>query len=123
MLLVQKILKEGWPYFYFIEELPYLTLEYLYFFQNYPVYELSSFVFFIFPMCILCVLYIRMGLKIRETSGIQRNLPTTRTNLANNLHQQAANTLSNSSNSVVNTTGTQGYQDFKRGFKVILVKV
>ena len=64
-----------------------------------------------------------MGLKIRETSGIQRNLPTTRTNLANNLHQQAANTLSNSSNSVVNTTGTQGYQDFKRGFKVILVKV
>ena len=57
-----------------------------------------------------------MGLKIRETSGIQRNLPTTRTNLANNLHQQAANTLSNSSNSVVNTTGTQGYQDFKRGF-------
>ena len=101
----------------------YCAFHILSFFQNYPVYELSSFVFFIFPMCILCVLYIRMGLKIRETSGIQRNLPTTRTNLANNLHQQAANTLSNSSNSVVNTTGTQGYQDFKRGFKVILVKV
>ena len=57
-----------------------------------------------------------MGLKIRETSGIQRNLPT-RTNIANNLHQQAAGTLSNSSNSIVtSTTGNQGYQDSNRGF-------
>jgi len=77
--------------------------------ENYPVYELSSFVFFIFPMCILCVLYIRMGLKIRETSGIQRNLPSNRTNsmVANNMHQQAATTLSNSSNNVTNI-GAQG---------------
>ena len=43
--------------------------------QNYPVHELSSFLFFIFPMFILVILYIRMGLRIRQTSGIQRNLP------------------------------------------------
>lgn len=44
-------------------------------FQNYPVHELSSFLFFIFPMGILVILYIRMGLRIRQTSEIQRNLP------------------------------------------------
>ena len=44
-------------------------------FQGYPVHELSSFVFFIFPMSILMILYIRMGLQIRQTSEIQRNLP------------------------------------------------
>ena len=60
-----------------------------------------------------------MGLKIRETSGIQRNLPSNRTNsmVANNMHQQAATTLSNSSNNVTNI-GAQGCQDFKRGFKI-----
>ena len=47
-------------------------------FQGYPVHELSSFVFFIFPMCILMLLYIRMGLQIRQTSEIQRNLPAAR---------------------------------------------
>ena len=69
-------------------------------------------------MCILCVLYIRMGLKIRETSGIQRNLPSNRTNsqVANNMHQQAATTLSNSSNNVTNI-GAQGCQDLKRDLK------
>ncbi len=46
-------------------------------FQSYPVHELSSFVFFIFPMGILVILYIRMGLRIRQTSEIQRNLPRT----------------------------------------------
>ena len=46
-----------------------------YTFQGYPVMELSSFIFFIFPMAILIILYIRMGLSIKKTSGIQRNLP------------------------------------------------
>jgi hypothetical protein len=32
-------------------------------FQNYPVYELSSFIFFIFPMWILVILYIRWSYK------------------------------------------------------------
>ena len=56
-----------------------------------------------------------MGLKIRETSGIQRNLPSNRTNsmVANNMHQQAATTLSNSSN-----IGAQGCQDLKRGLNI-----
>ena len=44
--------------------------------QNYPLHELSSFIFFIFPMGILVILYIRMGLRIRQTSEIQRNLPS-----------------------------------------------
>ena len=43
--------------------------------QNYPLHELSSFIFFLFPMGILVILYIRMGLRIRQTSEIQRNLP------------------------------------------------
>ena len=67
-------------------------------------------------MCILVVLYIRMGLKIRETSGIQRNLPT-RSNLANNLHQQAANTLSNNP-SLVTPASAQGYQGRHRVVKI-----
>ena len=45
--------------------------------ENYPVYELSSILFFLLPTCVLTVLYIRMGLKIRQTSEIQRNLPST----------------------------------------------
>ena len=45
-----------------------------------------------------------MGLKIRETSGIQRNLPS-RNNAGNNLHQQAASYLSNSSNSIATNCG------------------
>lgn len=45
------------------------------FYQSLPIYELSSFVFFLFPMIILIVLYIRMGLKLQETSQVQRNLP------------------------------------------------
>ena len=44
------------------------------------MHELSSFLFFIFPMCILVILYIRMGLRIRQTSGIQRNLPRNQNN-------------------------------------------
>ena len=43
--------------------------------QKYPLHELSSFIFFIFPMGILVILYIRMGFRIRQTSEIQRNLP------------------------------------------------
>ena len=42
--------------------------------RYYPVYELSSILFFLIPTCVLTVLYIQMGLKIRQTSGIQRNL-------------------------------------------------
>ena len=67
-----------------------------FFFQNYPVYELSSFIFFLFPLCILLILYIRMGLKIRETSGIQRNLAQS----SRNTHPEAPNHLSNSNNSL-----------------------
>ena len=58
---------------------------YIYFsFQGYPVYELSSFIFFIFPMGILMILYIRMGLSIKQTSGIQRNLPARSVSVAMN---------------------------------------
>ena len=63
-------------------------------------------------MCILVVLYIRMGLKIRETSEIQRNLPvvtrpaqasvTGHDNNGGGLQQQAASNLSASNTSIVN---------------------
>ncbi len=56
-------------------------------FQNYPVHELSSFLFFIFPMFILVILYIRMGLRIRQTSEIQRNLPRSSFHGHNSINQ------------------------------------
>ena len=69
-------------------------------FQNYPVHELSSFLFFIFPMGILVILYIRMGLRIRQTSEIQRNLPRSSVHGNNNNSSNAAPaTVSSSSNS------------------------
>ena len=63
----------------------------IYFFQGYPLHELSSFLFFFFPMCILVVLYIRMGLRIRQTSEIQRNLP--RSTTANSYANCATSTV------------------------------
>ncbi|TRY74027.1 hypothetical protein TCAL_09106, partial [Tigriopus californicus] len=53
---------------------------------NYPVHQLSSFLFFIFPMGILVILYIRMGFRIRQTSEIQRNLPRSNTQNHHNNH-------------------------------------
>ncbi|XP_059080613.1 neuromedin-U receptor 1-like isoform X3 [Tigriopus californicus] len=54
--------------------------------KNYPVHQLSSFLFFIFPMGILVILYIRMGFRIRQTSEIQRNLPRSNTQNHHNNH-------------------------------------
>ncbi|XP_023338062.1 neuropeptides capa receptor [Eurytemora carolleeae] len=36
--------------------------------KDYPLHQLSSVVFFLFPLCVLMFLYIRMGLSLHETS-------------------------------------------------------
>eukprot|EP00095_Tigriopus_kingsejongensis_P005591 maker-scaffold12_size759060-snap-gene-6.20 protein:Tk05591 transcript:maker-scaffold12_size759060-snap-gene-6.20-mRNA-1 annotation:"neuropeptides capa receptor" len=38
--------------------------------KSYPVHQVSSFLFFIFPMGILVILYIRMGFRIRQTTAV-----------------------------------------------------
>ena len=49
-----------------------------------------------------------MGLKIRETSGIQRNLPTQQRYNSNMQQQAAANHLSNSNNSISTPAACSG---------------
>ncbi|CAB4062674.1 NMUR1 [Lepeophtheirus salmonis] len=44
--------------------------------KSYPIYEISTFLFFIYPMGSLAVLYLRMGIALRQSSNIQRNLPS-----------------------------------------------
>ena len=36
--------------------------------ENWPLMELATFIFFVVPMILLCVLYIRIGIRIRRTS-------------------------------------------------------
>ena len=36
--------------------------------ENWPLLELATFIFFVVPMILLCVLYIRIGIRIRRTS-------------------------------------------------------
>jgi len=36
--------------------------------SEWPLYEMSTFIFFIVPMAVLCLLYLRIGIRIRRTS-------------------------------------------------------
>lgn len=37
--------------------------------SNWPIYEISSFLFFLLPMLVILILYIRMGIAIRESGA------------------------------------------------------
>ena len=46
-----------------------LTCVICYTLQNFPLYQLSSFLFFLLPLCLLTFLYARMGLSIQQRPG------------------------------------------------------
>ena len=39
--------------------------------EEWPLYEMATFIFFIIPMGILCLLYLRIGIRIRRTSFVR----------------------------------------------------
>lgn len=72
--------------------------------ENWPLLELATFIFFVVPMILLCILYIRIGIRIRRTS-----LGRGKNSLAGAINQNRGSTRTSSRKNALRMLGMINY--------------